>query len=408
MPKGLQCFVRRDVEAARVELDIPEHCVFHSVVELSFQTKDLSFVILETLLNKICAQIIFATFLFQLAKLFNPMKSITIQSETKRKYNSYRLTSPIVSTIAEGLEQSELATNDDAYATVIPVLHVGGTLPTSTDSVLFHSILQNIKKHEADRLHDEARDLGLWLSHQIEITSKSYRSRKAWSDAGHIYLHYYSACRTYGSSPWIQDAARRMGGFEGFTCDLEDAELTQLLRSKEWIQVKLTQELQPWFQPQHPLHSSFSIDSTSLWKAVAEKDAVVVARIIRAGSVEVDTRDSNGRTPLIEASKQGLDSIVELLITGNAAFDAQDNDGQTSLHHAVQNQHQGVLELLLLCEGVPLFEPDFAGQTPLSFALKLGDTVTVTMLNFYDIYDVGKSHALFDAAKNGNQIDPKA
>ncbi|KAI9777862.1 MAG: hypothetical protein M1839_008539 [Geoglossum umbratile] len=390
-PPGLEYFTSRDVEAKRSELGIPEYRVFGAVAGSTGQSEESSVIILDTSLHKICAQILFSTFLSQIAQHLSQINDVTVRSGTKRKFNSYRLISQTVSNIAEAFELSGLATIGEAYASIIPVLQICGTLPKSTDPMVFLSALRV-----------------LWVCHRLEATSMSYRSNGAWKDAGHIYLHYYKACNTvYGSSRRTKDAARRMRRFEDIareSGDAEPAKLAELLQSKEWKGVKDTsQAYKAGPQKQQPsIPSLIPNESTPLWRSVIEGDAAAVASILRKCRVQTDTPDSRGRTPLIEASNQGFDAMVELLIRGNAAVGAKDNDGQTSLHHAVKNQHIGVIELLLLCDERPLFEQDLAGQTPLSIAMEQGYKEIIKILNFYDVDDNGGAYALLGATTAGN------
>ncbi|KAI9773875.1 MAG: hypothetical protein M1840_006101 [Geoglossum simile] len=408
-PPGLEHFTSCDIEAKLSELVIPECCVFGAVASSNNQSEELPFSVLETDLHKICAQVLFSTFFSQIAQHLGQINDVTIRSGMKRKFNSYGLISQTVSNIAEDLELSELATIGDAYASIIPVLQMCGTLPKSTDPTVFLSALQGIKKQEDDTLYDEAHDAALWLCHRLEATSKSYRSNGAWKDAGQVYLHYYNACNTVYDSSWrTEDAARRMKRFEDIACELSNAEYTklaELLHSKEWKDIKDTSQaykVSPQRQ-QPPIPPSIPNESIPLWRSVMEGDAAGVASILRANRDQVDTPDSRGRTPLIEASNRGFDAIVELLTSCNAAVGAKDNNGQTSLHHAVKNQHTGVIELLLLCDQGSLFEQDSTGQTPLSIAIDQRDEKATAILGFYDVDDNGGAYALLGAtaATNG-------
>ncbi|KAI9862248.1 MAG: hypothetical protein M1813_004723 [Trichoglossum hirsutum] len=406
-PPGLEYFTSRDIEAKRSELGIPKYRVFGAVAGSTDQSEESSVIILDTSLHKICAQILFSTFLSQIAQHLSQINDVTVRSGTKRKFNSYGLISQTVSNIAEGLELSRLATIGDAYASIIPVLQICGTLPKSTDPKVFLSALQGIKKQEDDGLNDEAHDAALWLCHRLEATSMSYRSNGAWKDAGHVYLHYYKACNTvYNSSRRTKDAVRRMRRFEDIARELGDAEfakLAELLHSKEWKDVKdASQAYKVGPQKQQlSIPSLIPSESIPLWRSVIEGDAAGVASILRESKAQTDRPDSRGRTPLIEASNQGFDAVVELLIRENAAVGAKDNDGQTSLHHAVKNQHVGVIELLLLRDERPLFEQDSTGQTPLSIAMEQGYKEIIKILNFYDVNDSGEAYALLGATTAG-------
>lgn len=161
--------------------------VFDTVAEPKYQSKELLVVHLATGAHKICAQIIFSTFLSQIALQWSLIKDVTVHYRPERKLNSFRLMSQTVTNIAEILEKSELATNGNAYVSVVSALQIGQVLPKSTDPATLLSLLQGIKKQEDDGSRDEADDVALWLSHQVEMASKSYWANGAWEEAGSVY-----------------------------------------------------------------------------------------------------------------------------------------------------------------------------------------------------------------------------
>ncbi|KAB1205110.1 Acyl-CoA-binding domain-containing protein 2 [Morella rubra] len=63
--------------------------------------------------------------------------------------------------------------------------------------------------------------------------------------------------------------------------------------------------------------------------------------------VSVNTRDSEGRTPLHWAVDRGHLNIAELLINRSAEVNAKDNDGQTPLHYAVMCEREAIAEYLV-------------------------------------------------------------
>ncbi|KAM5528567.1 hypothetical protein FOXYSP1_19048 [Fusarium oxysporum f. sp. phaseoli] len=68
----------------------------------------------------------------------------------------------------------------------------------------------------------------------------------------------------------------------------------------------------------------------------------------RAGEVgiNIDAKDSDGRTPLMGAAENGNEAIVRLLLDRDAHIEAADNRGRTPLWRAAENGHDAVVRLL--------------------------------------------------------------
>ncbi|KAJ1273519.1 hypothetical protein BS78_06G287000 [Paspalum vaginatum] len=71
-----------------------------------------------------------------------------------------------------------------------------------------------------------------------------------------------------------------------------------------------------------------------------------IVKLLAAG-VEVNVRDTEGRTPLHWAVDRGHLSAVEVLAKANADMNAKDNEGQTALHYAVICEREDIAELLV-------------------------------------------------------------
>lgn len=125
----------------------------------------------------------------------------------------------------------------------------------------------------------------------------------------------------------------------------------------------------------------------------------------------IESRDRNGLTYLMWASKNGYHQVVELLLNENAEIEAIDTtrDGSgmmTSLMLAACNGHERVVELLIE-SGANLEKKDDEGHTVFFAAAKSGASNVVSLL--LDRVDVNarseheNATALIIAAKHGHQ-----
>ena len=113
-----------------------------------------------------------------------------------------------------------------------------------------------------------------------------------------------------------------------------------------------------------------------------------VATIIGSGidTELVDSRDSNGLTPLSWAADIGHEAVVRLLLdTGTVDADSKDNAGWTPLWRAAENGHEAVVRLLLDTGTVDADSKDSYGLTPLSLAAKNGHEAVVRLLEFHKL-----------------------
>ena len=73
----------------------------------------------------------------------------------------------------------------------------------------------------------------------------------------------------------------------------------------------------------------------------------MVNLLLEVGRVEVDSKDSYGRTPLSWAAENGHNAVVRLLLeTRKADVDSKNESGQTPLLLAKRNGHEAVVKLL--------------------------------------------------------------
>jgi hypothetical protein len=121
---------------------------------------------------------------------------------------------------------------------------------------------------------------------------------------------------------------------------------------------------------------------------------------------DLDSKDSNGQTPLSWAAAKGNEAVVKLLLEKGADLESKDKKygrtplswaaesghkavegtkleskskhGQTSLSWAARKGYKAVVKLLE--KGADLESKDNYGQTPLSYAAERGDEAVVKLL----------------------------
>jgi ankyrin repeat protein len=93
----------------------------------------------------------------------------------------------------------------------------------------------------------------------------------------------------------------------------------------------------------------------------------------------VNAKDRNGHTPLIDAAKEGdLDAVKDLLHRG-AEVDASSEKGKTALHYAAANGHVETVKFLLE-HGAQVDARDKQWRTPLMLAAIYGCNHTIQAL----------------------------
>ena len=98
-------------------------------------------------------------------------------------------------------------------------------------------------------------------------------------------------------------------------------------------------------------------------------DETIFLAFLLSSPIEVDAKDSRGRTPLSWAARNGYEAIVRLLVdTGRVDVDAKDTGfGQTLLSWAARNGHEAIVRLLVDTGRVDVDAKDTRfGRTPLS------------------------------------------
>jgi len=80
---------------------------------------------------------------------------------------------------------------------------------------------------------------------------------------------------------------------------------------------------------------------------VAEQGWEDVATVLIRMGADINTRDQEGRTPLILAAGFGNNEVVKLLIKKGAYVNAKNDEKRTALNYARELYHESTVKLLL-------------------------------------------------------------
>lgn len=128
--------------------------------------------------------------------------------------------------------------------------------------------------------------------------------------------------------------------------------------------------------------------------------------VMQAGTLGVNSCNTDGFTPLHVAALHGHSALAALLIRHGASVNARTNQSATPLHLASQNSHIQVMRFLLECNA-KLNKKDHYGNTPLIQACLCGNLETVTTLlqsnALVNVVNLQGNTALHEAVRGGHQ-----
>ena len=105
----------------------------------------------------------------------------------------------------------------------------------------------------------------------------------------------------------------------------------------------------------------------------ADVGDIETVKLLLASNADVNARDDHGITPLLMVvgpDRKNMD-MAELLLASNADVNAKDIQGETPLGYAARNGYKNMAELLL-AQGANVNAKDNKGETPLRLALDKG------------------------------------
>jgi ankyrin repeat protein len=125
-----------------------------------------------------------------------------------------------------------------------------------------------------------------------------------------------------------------------------------------------------------------------------------IARLLIQYGAEIEAREAEDNTPLHYASSTGSADVVQEIINNGADINAKDDAAQTPLHQACQNGHLNVVQALIR-NGALLNEPDYRDDTPLHYASSNGSLEIIKLLGPCCDWTIKneRGHTAFDCAK---------
>lgn len=107
--------------------------------------------------------------------------------------------------------------------------------------------------------------------------------------------------------------------------------------------------------------------------------ALVNAKALMLGGVNINHKDNFGLSPAHAAASQGADEVLKLFIAAGADLTLANNEIGTPLHCAIQRKSRATIEILLAA-GVDIKAKNRRGQTPLHLAMDIGRSDLVSLL----------------------------
>ncbi|XP_065846510.1 uncharacterized protein [Oscarella lobularis] len=158
------------------------------------------------------------------------------------------------------------------------------------------------------------------------------------------------------------------------TDDIMETSLMKACRGGHVITVKTLLQVRKW-----DLLTKNEAGENALHLACKHRHGAKVAHCLIDFGISVNDEDNSGWTPLMNACRSGLLSIVHLLAKSDVSLNQKTRRDQSLLHLACANGHDGISQFLIN-RGVITDEEDKNFFTPLAYACQSGLLVVVKRL----------------------------
>lgn len=148
-------------------------------------------VITATKLERICGRVLLSQFFLNMADRITIGGDMNIRQGVQGVKTSFGLSCVGLTRLVEIVEQTTLASTEEAYMSMLPAVSGFGTLPhgPNDNGALLQKIVKAANSNILEGRLEQAECCRLWLFHVAELSANVYKHRKDWRRAGDVYLH---------------------------------------------------------------------------------------------------------------------------------------------------------------------------------------------------------------------------
>ncbi|XP_046585263.1 putative ankyrin repeat protein RF_0381 [Haliotis rubra] len=106
----------------------------------------------------------------------------------------------------------------------------------------------------------------------------------------------------------------------------------------------------------------------------------IVKDVLSRGIADIDSREDQGRTPVMYATENGNKKVVDLLVNKGCNLSVVDDPGRNVLHVACLGGNEDFVEDLLSRGIAGIDSRDDRGRTPVMYAAEKGNKKVVDLL----------------------------